>query len=89
MEDAVVIGVVIVFVEAVKLICARFKVSEDWQKRVIVPACVLVLAAALNVLAAWVWAPEQYWREALRQGVVLGVGASGLYSLAKAMLGKS
>lgn len=89
LEDAVIVGVVMVLVGAVKLAAKRAGASEETVKQIVVPLAVLGLASALNVAAAYVWAPELYWRDALKQGLVLGAVAGGVYGLGKAALGKS
>ncbi|MGE5610040.1 MAG: hypothetical protein ACM359_12365 [Bacillota bacterium] len=89
LEDAVIVGVVMVLVGIVKLIAVRAGASEETIKQIIVPLAVLGLAGALNVAAAYVWQPDLFWREALKQGIALGAVAAGVYGLGKAALGKS
>lgn len=89
LEDAIIIGVVMVLVEIVKLVCKKAGVTEEAVKQVVVPLSVLGLAGLLNVGAAYVWEPSLFWREALKQGIIMGAIAGGVYGLGKAALGKS
>lgn len=73
--------------ELVKRALKRF-CDEDLIRQ-ITPLVVIGLAAGLNALNAVVFSPETPWVQALGQGVVMGVLASGAYSQAKALLGKS
>lgn len=89
LEDVIIIGIVMVLVEIVKILAQGAGLTEEMIKQVIVPLAVLGLAGALNVVSAYVWEPSLFWREALKQGLVMGAVAGGVYGLGKAALGKS
>lgn len=87
LEDIIIIGIVMAVVEIVKHLLKKW-VNEDLVTQLL-PLIVLLLAGALNVLNARVFAPEVGVTEALSQGLTLGAIAGGVYSLGKAALGKS
>lgn len=87
LEDVVIIAAVMAIAELIKSGLKRV-CTEDTVKQV-TPLIVIGLAAGLNAANAVVFSPETPWVQALGQGVVMGVLASGAYSQAKALLGKS
>jgi hypothetical protein len=87
LEDIIIIGIVMAVVEIVKHLLKKW-VNEDLVTQLL-PLIVLLLAGALNVLNARIFAPEVGVTEALSQGLTLGAIAGGVYSLGKAALGKS
>jgi len=80
MDEAVVIGVVMLSVQMLK--------ARGMSKQV-VPLTVLILAAALNLVNARVFSPDMPWEVALKEGLLLGALSSGVYGLGKAALGRS
>jgi hypothetical protein len=89
LEDAVIVGLVMTLAEIIKQLAKRAGLADETVKQVVTPLAVFALAGGINVLAALVWAPELFWREALKQGLMLGAVSGGVYSLGKAALGKS
>jgi len=87
LEDVVVIGVTMTLAEIVKRLLRRW-CTDDLVTQV-TPLVVLALAGGLNVLNAYMFAPDTSWREALKAGLLLGAVAGGVYSMGKAVLGKS
>lgn len=87
LEDFIIVGIVMAVVEIVKHLLKKW-VNEDLVTQLL-PLIVLLLAGALNVLNARIFAPEVGVTEALSQGLTLGAIAGGVYSLGKAALGKS
>jgi uncharacterized membrane protein len=89
LEDLVIVGLVMVLVQIIKLIAAKW-VSEDAIKQVIVPLSVFLLAGGLNVVNALVFGAGSITvTEALAAGFKLGAMAGGIYGLGKAALGQS
>ncbi len=89
MEDAIIVGVTMVLVEGIKRAAKRIGVRDEAVTQIVTPLAVLGFAGALNVAAAAIWAPELFWREALKEGLTLGAVAGGVYGLGKAALGQS
>lgn len=89
LDDAVMIGIVIVLTEIVKRISDRAGISEEARKQIVTPLAVLGLAALVSLASAALFEPSMPWREALKQGLVLGAEAGGVYGLGKAALGRS
>lgn len=89
LDDAIIVGIVMVLTEVVKRLCDRLGVTEEARKQIVTPLAVLGLGAVLSVASAALFDPGTPWREALKQGLVMGAVAGGVYSLGKAALGKS
>lgn len=88
LEDAVIVGLVMILVEIVKRVAKKY-MDEEAVTQIVVPLSVFILAGGLNVWAGYIFAPELPWQETLRDGLVMGAVASGLYGLGKAAIGKS
>jgi len=80
LDDTLIVGITIFITERIK----EFGLPKQW-----IPLAVLLLAGALNVGNAMLFAPDTPWREVLYSGLVLGGLAGGIYGLGKAALGKS
>ena len=90
LEDVIVVGLVMVLVEIVKLLAAKWGAAETTVKQIIVPLAVFLLAGALNVGNALLFGAGTITAlEALAAGFKLGAMAGGIYSLGKAALGQS
>lgn len=87
LEDVIIIGIVMLVAELIKM-ALKPRLTEEALKQV-TPLVVLGLAAAINVGAGYVFDPELAWRVTLKEGLVMGAIASGVYSQGKALLGKS
>lgn len=81
MEDILVIGVVMSFMELLKRFIPSFP-----KEAFFIP--ILVMAAGFN--AAWVhFFGGMEMTEAISEGLKLGAAAAGVYAMGKAALGKS
>lgn len=87
LEEFVVIGIVMAITELIKVALKKY-VREDLVTQLI-PLVVLVLAGGMNVLNAVVFNPDMELTVALQEGLTLGALAGGIYSMGKAVLGKS
>ncbi|GAB6933746.1 hypothetical protein [Calditerricola satsumensis] len=87
-SEITVIGVVMVLVGLIRSALERV-LPPPVVKQYIVPLLVLGLAAVFNALNAWVFVGPTAVKEALVRGIELGAQAAGIYSLGKAVLGKS
>lgn len=87
MDDVVVIGIVMALAEVMKPMLKR--VLTEARVTQLTPLVVLVLAGAVNLAQAAAFAPEIAPSLAIRDGLVLGALAGGVYSMGKAALGRS
>lgn len=84
LESYIVIGLVIAVVEMIKL---HPKMKTELGG-LFIPILVFTMAGAFNVLNAFIFG-EIALIEALKDGLVLGAVAGGLYSMGKAYMDKS